>query len=248
MQAVLAQDKALGSIRDRASESGPLADAAQAYVVAIDALDFSECPPEFVEAFRTHREAWQDAVPMLERFPQLRGEMHDLFDQLKQDPDTRSDMEALDKRIRDTWAEVEATTAVGQGEHFEAAAANSESEEDHSMANKHHSINYIELPAADLAAAKEFYAAVFGWTFTDWGPEYVSFDGAGIDGGFRGDGSVTSQPLGVLAVLYSDNLEATRDSIVAAGGKIVEPIFSFPGGRRFHFSDPSGNELAVWSE
>ena len=138
---------------------------------------------------------------MLERFPQLRGEMHDLFDQLKQDPDTRSDMEALDKRIRDTWAEVEATIAVGQGEHFEAAAANSESNEDHSMANKHHSINYIELPAADLAAAKEFYAAVFGWTFTDWGPEYVSFDGAGIDGGFRGDGSVTSQPLGVLAVL-----------------------------------------------
>ena len=116
------------------------------------------------------------------------------------------------------------------------------------MVHKHHCITYLELPATDLAAVKEFYGSVFGWTFTDWGPEYVSFDGAGIDGGFRGDGKVSSQQPGVLAVLYSENLEVTRDSIVAAGGEIVEPIFSFPGGRRFHFADPNGNELAVWSE
>lgn len=116
------------------------------------------------------------------------------------------------------------------------------------MPNQHHTINYIELPATDLTATKEFYGKVFGWTFTDWGPEYVSFAGAGIDGGFRTDGQVASEKAGVLPVIYSQNLEATRDAIVAAGGQIIQPIFSFPGGRRFHFVDPNGNELAVWSE
>jgi predicted enzyme related to lactoylglutathione lyase len=114
------------------------------------------------------------------------------------------------------------------------------------MANVHHSINYLELPATDLHATKQFYGSVFGWTFTDWGPDYVSFDGAGLGGGFRGDGKVMAP--GVLPVLYSTGLETTRDAIVAAGGKIIQPIFSFPGGRRFHFCDPNGNELAVWSE
>ena len=116
------------------------------------------------------------------------------------------------------------------------------------MAAKHHTINYIEFPSDDLAETKKFYGTLFGWTFTDWGETYISFEGAGIDGGFRSDGEVKSQNPGVLVVLYSDNLEATLESVTAAGATITLPIFSFPGGRRFQFNDPSGNELAVWSE
>ena len=117
-----------------------------------------------------------------------------------------------------------------------------------SMTSKHHSINYIELPTSDIESTKKFYHDIFGWTFTDWGDEYASFEGAGIDGGFRADGKVISQPPGVLVVLYSNDLEATEKAIVDAGGKIVVPAFEFPGGRRFQFTDPAGNELAVWSE
>lgn len=116
------------------------------------------------------------------------------------------------------------------------------------MASKHHSINYIELPSHDLSVTKEFYRSAFGWTFTDWGDDYVSFEGAGIDGGFHSNGEVTVQKPGVLVVLYSENLEATLEVITAKGMNITMPIFSFPGGRRFQFQDPSGNELAVWSE
>lgn len=116
------------------------------------------------------------------------------------------------------------------------------------MTDKHHTINYIELPATDLVATKTFYGTVFGWQFTDWGTEYVSFSGAAIDGGFTADGSVKPQAIGVLVVLYSSDLGQTETAIKNAGGTIVVPTFEFPGGRRFHFNDPNGNELAVWSE
>lgn len=116
---------------------------------------------------------------------------------------------------------------------------------------KHHTINYIEFAAADVARTKQFYAAVFGWDFVDYGPEYASFSvaSAGIDGGFRqskpGEPSGSAAP---LIVLYSADLKATEEAIVAAGGTVVVPTFEFPGGRRFHFTDPAGNTLAVWSE
>ena len=113
-------------------------------------------------------------------------------------------------------------------------------------------INYIELPAGDMAATQSFYRDVFGWKFTDYGPEYASFSAAeaGVDGGFRSDGAVRPADTGsgVLVVLYVTDLEATQERVRSAGARILKPIFSFPGGRRFHFRDPSGNELAVWSE
>lgn len=108
-------------------------------------------------------------------------------------------------------------------------------------------IDYVELPSTDHTATKSFYGAAFGWTFTDWGPEYVSFEGAGVDGGFR---LATEAPPtgGALVVLFATDLEATETRVREAGGTIVKEIFEFPGGRRFHFTDPSGNELAVWSD
>jgi predicted enzyme related to lactoylglutathione lyase len=112
----------------------------------------------------------------------------------------------------------------------------------------HHKINYIEFASTDIERTKRFYATVFGWSFVDYGPEYISFSAAsaGIDGGFaKGEKPVRSSP---LVVLYSADLEATEAAIVAAGGSIVVPIFEFPGGRRFHFSDGVGNVLGVWSE
>lgn len=114
---------------------------------------------------------------------------------------------------------------------------------------RHEKINYVELPARDLAAVKTFYQTVFGWTFTDYGPDYCSFDGAGIDGGFFKSDQHAQQDTGsVLLVLYSTDLAATQTKIEQAGGKIVRKIFEFPGGRRFHFCDPNGNEWAVWSD
>ena len=113
-------------------------------------------------------------------------------------------------------------------------------------------IDYIECPATDMEATKAFYSRVFGWAFVDYGPTYTAFtkETAGRDGGFTSETKVGPSPReggGTLAVLYSDELEALVEKVVAAGGAIVEPIFSFPGGRRFHFTDPNGNELAVWS-
>lgn len=114
--------------------------------------------------------------------------------------------------------------------------------------SSHHHFNYIELPALDLAAMKAFYTDVFGWNYVDYGPSYAAIRGAGIDGGFDADaGARKPSNQGALVVLYSDDLEATEKGVVDAGGKITLPIFNFPGGRRFHFSDPSGNELAVWT-
>lgn len=115
--------------------------------------------------------------------------------------------------------------------------------------NRHETINYVEFPATDLDAVKAFFGAVFGWSFTDYGPEYTAFSDQGLDGGFFKSDQVMSSALGsALIVFYSDDLEATQVKIEQAGGSIVKPCFAFPGGRRFHFSDPNGNEYAVWSE
>lgn len=117
--------------------------------------------------------------------------------------------------------------------------------------NEHEKINYLELPARDIPATQAFFAQVFGWSFTDYGPEYSAFSvaSAGLDGGFfrSEQRSLTSQGA-ALVVFYSADLESTRDKIEHAGGRIIKPIFAFPGGRRFHFTEPSGNEFAVWSD
>ena len=107
-------------------------------------------------------------------------------------------------------------------------------------------LDYIEMQAAGgrIDGVKAYYAAAFGWTFTDYGPSYAAF-AEGLDGGF--DGSATKDT-GPLPVLFSTDLEATLAAVTEAGGSIVRPIFEFPGGRRFHFTDPAGNELAVWAE
>lgn len=110
-------------------------------------------------------------------------------------------------------------------------------------------INYIELPASDLDAVERFYGEAFGWTFTDYGPEYRAFSDGAFDGGFRrADQRSRSEQGAALVVLKSDDLEGVRATVLRCGGLIVTDIFAFPGGRRFHFADPVGNELAVWSE
>ncbi len=114
--------------------------------------------------------------------------------------------------------------------------------------SQHEKINYIELPARDIEASKAFFSRVFGWNFTDYGPDYTAFSDAGMDGGFfRADMAASTERGSALVVLYSEQLEQTLQKIEDAGGVIIRPIFSFPGGRRFHFTEPSGNELAVWS-
>lgn len=106
-------------------------------------------------------------------------------------------------------------------------------------------LDYLELPGGSLPQTKAFYGEAFGWTFVDYGPTYAAFE-QGLDGGFDADaGEATPQP---LPVLYAQELEAMQARVEAAGGVIVRPIYAFPGGRRFHFRDPAGSELAVWSE
>lgn len=115
--------------------------------------------------------------------------------------------------------------------------------------NVHEKINYVEFPARDLIATKEFFTSVFGWRFEDYGYEYTAFSNEGIDGGFyKSDLVATSQSGSALVVFYSEDLERTQEKVEAADGKIVLHIFPFPGGRRFHFIEPSGNEFAVWSD
>lgn len=110
-------------------------------------------------------------------------------------------------------------------------------------------INYVEMPSRDLEATKRFFTAAFGWSFVDYGPEYVAIENAGLDGGFfKSDKVATTRDGSVLVVLYSTDLETTLVKVEASGGVVVRDIFSFPGGRRFHFADPNGNEYAVWSE
>jgi len=115
--------------------------------------------------------------------------------------------------------------------------------------NEHEKINYVEFPSKDMAATKKFFTSVFGWSFVDYGPDYTAFSNAGMDGGFfKSDLTASTANGGALVVFYSKELEKTKSKIEGAGGSIVKPVFSFPGGRRFHFADPNGNEYAVWSD
>ena len=115
--------------------------------------------------------------------------------------------------------------------------------------NLHEKMNYVELPAKDLGATKAFFESVFGWSFVDYGPEYTAFENQGLDGGFFQSNLASSTEKGAaLIVFYSNQLEATLAKVEKAGGSILRPIYSFPGGRRFHFTEPSGNEFAVWGE
>ncbi len=115
--------------------------------------------------------------------------------------------------------------------------------------NKHEKINYVEYPAFDLLATKAFFTEVFGWSFVDYGPNYTAFSNEGLDGGFyKSELKSISESGSALLVFYSSNLEQTLEKVKAGGGSIAQEIFSFPGGRRFHFLEPSGNELAVWSD
>lgn len=108
-------------------------------------------------------------------------------------------------------------------------------------------INYVEFPMHDPDAIKAFYETAFAWRFTVWGPDYLSFSGAGLEGGFNREQGVNAQPPGALVILYAHEIEEKQALIAKAGGEIIKPIYAFPGGRRFHFKDPAGNELAVWS-
>src|SRR5690554_5503391 len=108
------------------------------------------------------------------------------------------------------------------------------------------SIDYIEFKASDLAVIKDFYSKVFDWKFTDYGPTYTAFSNSGLNGGFEQSHEKIRN--GALVVLYHNQLESALGKIQKAGGTISKDIFEFPGGRRFHFIDPAGNELAVWSE
>ena len=115
--------------------------------------------------------------------------------------------------------------------------------------NEHEKINYVEFPAKDMEAVKTFFGDAFGWSFVDYGPEYTAFSNEGLDGGFFKSELTSSAEKGsALIIFYSMGLKETLLKIENAGGLIVKPIFSFLGGRRFHFSDPNGNEYAVWSD
>lgn len=107
-------------------------------------------------------------------------------------------------------------------------------------------IDYVEFPALENGKIKAFYTQVFGWVFEDYGPGYTSFQDGRLRGGFTTD--TTPAAGGPLVVIYANDLEATEAKVKAAGGEIVKETFSFPGGRRFHFTDPSGNLLAVWTD
>ena len=114
------------------------------------------------------------------------------------------------------------------------------------MNHENNHIDYVEFMAHDLELIKKFYTQAFSWKFTDYGENYIAFNKSGLQGGFE----KTNEPIvnGALIVLYHQDLEDLKRTIQLAGGKIVQDIFTFPGGKRFHFKDPSGNELAVWCE
>jgi predicted enzyme related to lactoylglutathione lyase len=114
-----------------------------------------------------------------------------------------------------------------------------------SLAANDRRIDYVEFLVRDLARSRAFYGAAFGWTFTEYGPAYLAFNDGRLDGGFElGE----PRPGGPLVILYATDLEAVQVQVQAAGGVIAKPIFAFPGGRRFQFTDPDGYELGVWSE
>lgn len=109
-------------------------------------------------------------------------------------------------------------------------------------------IDYLELPASSLDAVQSFYQSVFAWTFEDFGPDYRAFSSSKLDGGFYRSSKVSSADQGApLIVFYTNDIDGAQQRIIDAGGVIVKPIFEFPGGRRFQFTDPHGNELAVWT-
>lgn len=114
---------------------------------------------------------------------------------------------------------------------------------------KHEKIDYVEFPANNLKLTKDFFTTVFGWEFTDYGPEYSSFANEGINGGFFSSSKKGTTDMGsALIIFYSQDLETTQKKVQDAGGKIIKATYSFPGGRRFHFIEPSGNEFAVWTD
>lgn len=114
------------------------------------------------------------------------------------------------------------------------------------MTASNNHINYVEFKAKDLAKIKSFYQKSFNWKFEDYGPDYTAFSNSGLQGGFeKCDIEIKN---GALIILYHNNLESVSETIIASQGIISKDIFSFPGGRRFHFIDPAGNELAVWSD
>jgi uncharacterized protein len=119
------------------------------------------------------------------------------------------------------------------------------------MTHPHHAIDYVEITVPDLEVAKAFYADAFGWQFTDYGPDYCGIAGPGESEEEREQGGLCrGEPArrgGPLVILYSADLDSSLAAVIAAGGEIVDPITAFPGGRRFRFTDPAGNELAVWS-
>lgn len=111
---------------------------------------------------------------------------------------------------------------------------------------KDNNINYVEFKANNLEKIKVFYSEAFDWTFTDYGPTYIAFSDSGLEGGFeKTENKIIN---GALVVLYHQNLEEIKSKVIKSGGNILKDIFSFPGGSRFHFADPSGNELAIWSD
>jgi len=115
--------------------------------------------------------------------------------------------------------------------------------------NIHEKMNYVELPSKDLEKTKAFFTAVFSWNFTDYGPLYTAFSNEGLDGGFYQSDLISSTSSGsALLVFYSSSLENTMKKIKDAKGVISKDTYDFPGGKRFHFTDPSGNEYAVWSD
>lgn len=107
-------------------------------------------------------------------------------------------------------------------------------------------IDYVEFQTAAIGQSKDFFATAFGWGYVDYGPAYADIQNAGLSGGLSGDQSNGDLP--PLVVLKTDDLEAALLAVTSAGGQITKQIFDFPGGRRFQFSEPGGNELAVWSE
>ena len=119
--------------------------------------------------------------------------------------------------------------------------------DDDSTSAVHHAIDYVEIAVDDVNAAKAFYSAAFGWEFNDYGPGYAGIRGPGggrEQGGLNGQGA---RPRGgPLVLLWSADLDATAAAVTASGGSVVEGPYEFPGGRRFHFLDPAGNELGVW--
>ncbi|RNC82958.1 MAG: VOC family protein [Phycisphaera sp.] len=115
--------------------------------------------------------------------------------------------------------------------------------------HEHEKIDYVEFGSRDIERSKAFFRSAFGWDFEDFGPEYTAFTGEGLDGGFfKSEMCALTESGSALIVFYSSELEGTKQKVENAGGEVVKPVFSFPGGRRFHFVEPGGNEFAVWSD